>query len=262
MNVPNLASVAEISAAPAPLHRQVYDAIVEAIRSGRLKAGDRLPPERSFCEQFGVSRATVRRALRQLVEEGVVEATIGRGSFVSGGPLAEPPNALMSFTELAAARGLSASAQVLNQTLRPATPEEASVFGIDVQELVFELERLRFLDAVATALDRTRIPVSVAPGLPQLDFTDASIYAALDGADALPATADVVVSASSADEIRADALGVAVGAPLIVCTTLSYDASNRLVEIGEITYRADRYQFRAVLMRRDHGRSLADARSD
>ena len=262
MNVPNLASVAEISAAPAPLHRQVYDAIAEAIRSGRLKAGDRLPPERSFCEQFGVSRATVRRAMRQLVAEGVVEATIGRGSFVSGGPLAEPPNALMSFTELAAARGLRASAQVLNQTLRPATPEEATVFGIDVQELVFELERLRLLDGVATALDRTRVPTSVAPALHHLDFADASIYAALDAANALPATADVVVSATSADDSRAEALGVEVGDPLIVCTTLSCDERGRLVEIGEITYRADRYQFRAVLTRRGRTRSPADAKSD
>src|SRR5579862_3445998 len=138
---PRLASTANISAAPDPLYLQVYDAIADAIKSGRLKPGDRLPTERSFCEQLGVSRATVRRAMRRLVDEGVVEATVGRGSFVSGGLLAEPPNALMSFTELAAARGLTASARVLSQTLRPATPEEASVFGIDVQELVFELER-------------------------------------------------------------------------------------------------------------------------
>lgn len=250
MNGARLGSATQISAAPNPLHRQVYDAIKEAIQNGGLEPGDRLPPERSFCEQFGVSRATVRRALRHLVEEGVVEATIGRGSFISEGPLAEPPNALMSFTELAAARGLTASARVLGEYLRPATPEEASVFGIDVQELVFELERLRLLDAVSTALDRTRIPISVTPALPDLDFTDASIYAALDAADALPVTANVVVSAASADAVRAKALDIAIGAPLIVCTTMSYDGRSRLVEIGEITYRADRYQFRAVLTRR------------
>jgi GntR family transcriptional regulator len=249
LNGPRLATAADISAAPDPLYLQVYDAIAEAIRSGRLKAGDRLPTERSFCEQLGVSRATVRRAMRRLVEEGVVEATVGRGSFVSGGLLAEPPNALMSFTELAAARGLTASARVLSEGLRPATAEESGVFATDFHDLVFELERLRLLDSSPVAVDRTRIPISIAPGLTQMDFTDASIYAALAEAGAAPVVADVVVSAISADESASETLAVAVGAPLVVCTTMSYDSRNRLVEIAEITYRADRYRFRATLTR-------------
>jgi GntR family transcriptional regulator len=243
------AAVAAMSPPPRPLYLQVYGAITESIRSGRLRPGDRLPTERSFCEQLGVSRATVRRALRRLIEEGVVESTVGRGAFVSGGPLAEPPNALMSFTELAAARGLSPSARVLAESVRPPTPEETGAFGMGVHELVFELERLRLLDDVPTALDRTRIPMSLAPGLPKLDFTDASIYAALKAAEAAPVTADVVVSATTADAMRARELDITSGAALIVCTTMSFDGRSRLVEIGEITYRADRYRFCAVLTR-------------
>jgi GntR family transcriptional regulator len=243
---------AEISAAPDPLYIQVYGAISDAIERGRLQAGDRLPPERTFCEQLGVSRATVRRALRQLVNEGVLQAAIGRGYFVSGRLLAEPPNALMSFTELAAARWLTPSATVLGEALRPVTPEEARTFGIDLQELVFELERLRLLDQVPTALDRTRIPTSVAPGIEALDFSDASIYAALDAAGAAPVTADVVVSAATADAEQAARLDIAAADPIIICTTISHDKFGRVVEIGEITYRADRYQFRATLTRPRH----------
>lgn len=244
-----------ISAAPDPLYVQVYEAILAAIHSGRLQAGDRLPTERSFCDQFGVSRATVRRAMRRLADEGVVEATVGRGSFVSGGPLAEPPNALMSFTELAKARGAAPSARVRGQALRPAAPEEASVFKLGLHDLVFELDRLRLLDDMPVALDRSRIPLTVAPELNKLDFAEASVYAALDRADAAPVTADVIVSAAAADPLQADALDIADGDPLVVCTTMSYDSRGRLVEIGEITYRADRYQFRAVLTRTTTPRS-------
>ena len=236
-------------AAPGPLYYQVYRAINEAISAGRLKPGDRLPTERSFCEQLGVSRATVRRALRRLIDEGLVSATVGRGSFVSSGPLAEPPNALISFTELAAARGMIPSARVVRQSLRPPIPEEASVFGLDVHELVFELERVRMLDSTAVAIDRTRIPYAVAPVLADKDFSDASIYAMLETVGAAPVHADVVVSAAVADGARAAALGIDVGAPLLVCTSMSYDRSGRLVEICEITYRSDRYQFRATLER-------------
>jgi DNA-binding GntR family transcriptional regulator len=184
------------------------------------------------------------------VDEGALKAAVGRGYFVTAAVLTEPPNALMSFTELAAARGLSPTARVLGQSLRPATPEEANTFAIDVQELVFELERLRFLDDVPVAVDRTRIPRSVAPTLETLDFTDASIYAELSASGAAPVRAHAVVSAASADPARATLLDIPVGSPLIVCTTLSHDEGGRTVEIGEITYRADRYQFRATLTRR------------
>jgi GntR family transcriptional regulator len=155
----------------------------------------------------------------------------------------------MSFTELGAARGLTPSARVLDSKVRPADPEEARVFNIDRHEFVFDLERLRLLDDAPTALDRTRIPTSVAPGLADLDFTRASVYAALEEAGAAPIKSEVIVTSMLADDAGADALEVAVGSPLIACTTMSYDSRSRLVEIGKITYRADRYQFRAVMTR-------------
>jgi len=245
-------TAAEISPAPRPLHQQVYAAITDAIRTGRLRPGDRLPTERQFCEQFGVSRATVRRALGRLVDEGAVEATVGRGSFVRAAldPLAEPPNALMSFTELAAARGLRPSALVLEQTTRSAIPEEASVFKLGLHALVFELHRLRMLDDAPVAMDRTRIPLPVAPDLPDQDFTQASVYKALEAAGAAPVLAHVVVSSAVADESIAAALDVKTGSALLVCTTMSYDADARPVELCEITYRADRYQLHTTLRRR------------
>jgi GntR family transcriptional regulator len=105
------------------------------------------------------------------------------------------------------------------------------------------------LDSHPVAIDRTRIPLAIAPQLAELDFSDSSIYATLEAAEAAPVHADVVVSAAAADEARASALCLDLGAPLLVCTTMSYDLSRRLVEIAEIMYRSDRYQFRATLVR-------------
>ena len=157
----------------------------------------------------------------------------------------------MSFTELARERGMMASSRVASEHTRAASPEEVSVFGIDLHELVFDLERLRLLDAVPTALDRIRVPLALASGIANLDFTTASVYAALE-ADRRGAHS----GRCSRERDRgprghcAHALGVAVGAPLLVSTTMSYDRRGRLVEIGEIRYRADRYQFHAALTRR------------
>jgi len=233
-----------------PLYRRVYRLIADDIASGALGPGDRLPAERALCERFSVSRATVRRALGELVEDGLIESFVGRGSFVRSAPLAEPPNALMSFTELGAARGLVASARVLSALVRPATLDEADAFGVAPGADLFEFERLRMLDGLPVALDHTRVPVARAPNLPEVDFTTASLYAVLETWGAAPVRADYAVEAIPADPRQAEYLGVPPGTPLLLATTRGYDAGRRLVDLTEMAYRGDRYRFRATLVRR------------
>ena len=63
-----------ISEASQPLYHRVYREIAKEIESGALQPGDRLPSERWLCDELGVSRATVRRAIEELVADGLVEA--------------------------------------------------------------------------------------------------------------------------------------------------------------------------------------------
>lgn len=67
---------------PAPLHQKLRDAIFEQISDGTLNAGDTLPSERAMKEHFGVSRATVRRAVTTLIQEGYLQSVAGTGTFV------------------------------------------------------------------------------------------------------------------------------------------------------------------------------------
>jgi GntR family transcriptional regulator len=191
----------------------------------------------------------VRRALERLAVEGLVETSTGRGRYVRTQPLAEPPNALMSFTELGRARGLVASAIVLAERVRSATLEEAELFGVAPGADVFELERLRLLDGLSVALDRARVPLAVAPVLTETDFSVASLYETLDRAGAGVVAADFKAEAVAADERQAERLGIAPGDPLLLGITNGFDAAGRLVELGETVYRGDRYRFRANLVR-------------
>ena len=233
-----------------PLHDKVREAIAEQIRSGAIPPGARLQSERDLADQMGVSRVTVRRALDALAEDGLVRAARGSGRFVSDAALAEPPNTLLSFTELGAERGLLASSRVLGSRVRSATLDEAEVFGVAPGADVFELDRLRMLDGVAVALDHTRVPLVLAPVLPTIDFGAASLYAVLDEAGAGLVRADYTTEAVAADASTARQLGVTPGSPLLLATTTSYDTSDRVVELGETTYRSDRYRFRATLVRK------------
>lgn len=233
-----------------PLHRRVYRAVADEIASGVLGSGARLPSERELCERLSVSRATVRRALADLAADGLVESFPQRGTFVAAGPLGEDPNALMSFTELGASRGLRASARVLETCLRAADLDEAEAFGLAPGASLFMLERLRLLDGIPVAIDRSLVSLALHPQLPQIDFASTSLYATLDEVGAGPVRADYSVQAIGASRRQAKLLGVEAGEPLLLATTASRDAGGRLVELGEMTYRGDRYRFRATLTRR------------
>src|SRR5215211_7809255 len=118
-----------ISQASQPLYHRVYRQIDKEIETGAMQPGDRLPSERWLCDELGVSRATVRRAIEELAGDGLVEGR-GRGSFVTGDALVEPPNTLRGRSELARSRGLGATPRVPAPGARPATIDEAEAFAI------------------------------------------------------------------------------------------------------------------------------------
>jgi GntR family transcriptional regulator len=238
-----------ISEAAQPLYHRVYRQIAREIESGTLQPGDRLPSERWFCDELGVSRATVRRALEELVADGMVESR-GRGSFVTGDALVEPPNTLMSLSELGRSRGLDASADVLGADVRAATIDEADAFGIAPGAELFELRRLRMLDGLPISIDHNRVPLRLLPDALELDFAGASLYEALERAGHAPGRADYELEAREADAPEAELLGLAPGAPVLFATTVAIGEDGRVVDLGRTVYRADRYRFQATLMRR------------
>ena len=95
-------------------YERVREQLADEIERERRPAGSRLPPERAMAEHYGVSRATLRRALDELAQDGVVERVPG-GWAVASRVVGEPPNELMSFSEMAASRGLTPGGRVLDR---------------------------------------------------------------------------------------------------------------------------------------------------
>jgi GntR family transcriptional regulator len=241
-----------LSNASQPLYHRVYRQISQEIENGALRPGDRLPSERWLCDELDVSRATVRRAIEELMRDGLVEAR-GRGSFVTGDALAEPPNTLMSLSDLGRSRGLEATARVLLGEVRPATLDEAEAFGIAPGADVFDLQRLRMLDGLPISLDHNRVPLRFLPAAQELDFTTASLYAALDAEGHSPTLGDYEVEARAAGDAEAQLLELAPGAPVLLTTTVAIKEDGQVVDLGRTVYRADRYRFHATLTRRAQG---------
>lgn len=236
---------------PEPLWIQAVNLIQAEIDRGALPKGSRLPPERELCQSLGISRVTLRRALAQLVEDGVLGASHGRGWYViaPGGRNKEWPNSLESFSETAERMGLAAESEVLRAEVLPATLDEAEELGIAPAAALFHLERVRLLGGIPIACDITRIAASLAPGLAAHDFTSESLYAALAEAGVEPARADSTIEAREADVATAAHLGVEVGTPLLVMHQLAVDATGRPLFVSTIRYAGDRYRLRTTFAR-------------
>jgi GntR family transcriptional regulator len=230
-------------------YQQVREELEAEIERGRRPVGSRLPPERALAQHFGVSRVTLRRSLEEMARAGTI-ARSGAGWMVASPAIGEPPNVLMSFSEMAASRGLKPGGRVLDRRQRPATIDEAEALGLAPGAPLFELERLRSLDDVPILIDRTRIPLSLTPGLFEMDLDGRSLYEALEQTFGLrPARARLTVEAIPADERRARLLGLEPGEPLLLCRQQSEDQAGRQIELCDMVYRGDRYRFMATLER-------------
>jgi len=229
-----------------PLYLSLARSLREKIASGSLALGDRLPGERDLCRRFEVSRVTVRRALGELRDLGLIEPAGPRGWFVTASSIGEP-NALMSFSEMARSRGLVPSSQVLEAVTRPATIDEAEDLVLAPGAPVFELRRLRRLDKIPVGIEQTRIPLAVAPSLPEMDFGAASLYDALRASGVIPTRADYDLQALAAETDQAGPLGLSEGAPLLLARAVTYDQSGRPIEMSRSYFRGDRYRFRTTL---------------
>jgi DNA-binding GntR family transcriptional regulator len=230
-----------------PLHAQVRELLAQRIASGQLAGGARLPSERDLCHELGVSRVTLRKALLMLAEEGQLVAAKGRGWFVATEPVSEPPNALMSFSAMAALRGLQATSDVLVQQTRASSFEEAEALGIAPGAEVFELRRVRRLDDLAVALEEVRLPASAVGSTAAVDFARDSLHGLLAARGNVPSRSDCTVSAVLATEEQADLLETSPGAALLVVRQTSFDQHDRPLELNVSYLRGDRYRFTAAL---------------
>lgn len=244
---------------PDPLWVQAADSIREHIASGALRAGSRLPPERELCQQLGISRVTLRKALQALVEDGALASSHGRGWYVSDGRADtrnEWPNSLESFSETADRMGLTATSRVLKASTSPATIDEAELLGIAPGLPLFRLGRVRMLGGVPIALDWALIPAALLPGAESYDFQSHSLYEALAAAGNELANAETTIEAREASADVAAALGVDAGTPTLVMHQVVRNRAERAVLASTVQYAGDRYRLRTYFARHTRTETL------
>ncbi|OYN88616.1 GntR family transcriptional regulator [Parenemella sanctibonifatiensis] len=219
-------------------------ALLEKRIAADLRPGDPIDSERALVRELGVSRVTVRQAIAQLVEDGLLERTHGKGTYVTG-PRVNSRLHLMSFSREMRARGFEPATEVLEAVEVTAPEEVAEALDAEPGARFTRVERLRLADGTPMAHEVGYYPVAAFPGLAAHEL--ASLY------DVFAADYGVVVTrgeqtvrADSADEHRARMLQVTRRAPLLVQQRVSY-GGDLPIEYATSWYRADRYQIHSTI---------------
>jgi GntR family transcriptional regulator len=235
---------------------QAYRALVRMIRDGGM--GPKMPPERVIAERLGLSRVTVRRVLMALQDEGLLRPMQGSGWYVVDEVVEDAHDELTSFTENALSRGLQPSSDVLDQSVRASTIEEADLLRIAPGAKVLHLERLRFLDDVPVAISVSQIPITIAAPIVAADFAARSLFEALRvECGVTPHVAEYVLQARGASDHEAELLDLITGAPVLQGSDVVLDSDGRVLAIDVTVYRGDRYRFRTTLTSRTTPRVAA-----
>ena len=197
----NLVDISPVdSDAPQSSALQAYRILERVVENRAWPPGTKLPAERELAQRLGVSRSTLRHVLAALADSEMIEASPQRGWFVTDGPISDPPNLLVSFTESARLRGIRAGAKVLSKTVRPITLAEQDDFRAAPGMDILELERLRTLDDTPVCVDVSRIVMARVPGIETADLENRSLYDAMLATGGVkPVRSDYAVHAEAAN---------------------------------------------------------------
>jgi GntR family transcriptional regulator len=235
-----------VQKSPVPLYYQIKEHILGLMLSGELKPGDMIPTEDLLSEQLKVSRMTVRRALGDLANEGLLIRKRAIGTIVAS-PRQKLPlfiNKLVGLTEDMAEKGVSVTSQVLLLECQKATYEISQHFHKQPHELVILIRRLRSTNNFPLVIENTYHPFERFPDLLNMDFTNRSIYRVLqDRYQVRVHQAQDSFVAGVADVEESKLLEIEDGAPVMRYQRIGLDSEGVPIEFTRSIYNADRFQF-------------------
>ncbi len=235
-----------------PLYAQVKDILGRQIRGGTYQAHQALPAERDLVDRFGVSRITVRRALAELVGEGLLYRRVGRGTFVAAEPIVGTLTELTGHLEELIRRNLHPEVRLVESAQIP-TPVEAAVELGGSREVLFVRRVVSVEGAPLLVLDIC-VPADLGMRFAPQALTVEPINRLLEAQGFHPVSGEQRIRARAVEETEALLLEVEPGTPVLEVTRTERTIGERGLLWSRAVYRGDRYQYVIRLHRR---RSLA-----
>jgi GntR family transcriptional regulator len=243
---------------PMPLYFQVAENIRNKIAQNIYQPGEHIPTETQLQDEYDVSRETVRKAVNDLVAEGLVEKVRGKGTFVVEPKIVHRVGSIYGCTEEILVRGMIPTTKFL-ETVEFSPPESMrSEMRLTGSAKVVKLRRLRCADNKPVAILTSYVPSELAPGISQDNFIDGSLYKTLEQVyHFVLSEADEVIEAGSAGEQDAHFLEIKIHSPLLVVNRLTYLENMSVIEKLVAFYRSDAYKYNVKMKGRATGQRLS-----
>jgi GntR family transcriptional regulator len=232
-----------------PLYIQIQEYLAEKILSGALPPETRISSERELCQELGVSRMTVRRAITELVNEGLLERRHGAGTFVSKPKVTYEAYELINYVEALSSRSLAVARQLLEFSEVPASRRLAERLQVDIGHPLYRVVLLYLANRVPVVLERTFLSCQHCAGLQEYDLEKTSIYDLLTaGLQMHISCFDQEIEAVLASETVAKQLRVEDGFPLLMVTRVTHRLEDDLpIQYSQDLLRGDYARVHTVL---------------
>ena len=226
-----------------PLYRQLIESLRSDIAGGIYPPHSRIPSEAELCEQYGVSRVTVRKALAEMTRDGLLERYQGKGTFVAMPKIRRDLKEVTSFHNCCRMMKCEPGTRVVKVETVTATEDDRECLLLEPAEhQVLSISRLRMADGVPVMLEENRFPMAY---LYLKDCAlDGSLYAILREHQVEPGQATHDIALSYASAAQAELLEVPVGSALLSLHEVIYDRSGHALHISRQLIRGDRFTFR------------------
>ena len=227
-----------------PLYHQVKEGLREAIADQALEPEDMLPSERELSKLYGVSRQTVRQAVQELVQEGLLRRIAGIGTFVAKPKVVQVFPTVLGFSARMRQEGHATINRVLRQQEEPASPSVARRLQIPEGSPVMRLVRLRIVDNEPLMIETSFLSLRRFPDLLHDDFAIRSLY------DVISARYGVTVSELDQTlepvlmtAYEASLLDSSPGSPAMLLEVIAYEEAEQPFEFSKAIVRGDKCQY-------------------
>lgn len=229
--------------------RPIYDQLVEILRNkieNEMEPNDRMLSERKICDEYGVSRTTVRLAMAELEHMGYIYKRHGKGTFVAA--LNQNSQNLMdsySFTDHMKAQGKNPSTKVLSFEIVESTKYFSEKLGINPGEKIIKIMRLRLADNIPMMLERTYLPMREFIGLTQEKVIQKPLYEIFrEDYGEIIKVADEEFSAGIVSDKEAELLEVPIDSACLKLLRTTYNDNNIVIEFTLSVARSDKFVYK------------------
>ena len=235
---------------PTPLYKQLEGILRQQIEAGKFKSDHPIHSERCLCEKYNISRITVRQAISEMINEGLLYRKQGKGTYVAKQKVTQGLARIVNFTRTVLDLGMNPSTKILGNEIFPVDFQIAKILDIPVTSQILKLSLLGMGDEEPLVLYESYFPLFLGKKMTReairrekrgMSFSTYDLYG--DSSGVFPNSVNQTFEAVTADERLSSLMHIEKGTAIFMITSVFATQDQRPLEFRKAMYRGDRYKF-------------------